>query len=233
MGIFNKLKSNKTTTQNERRNRNNQFIKKMNIVHNENLPLTESSSEVKLKDIDSICKRAIACLLSIQLACDIGEGNDYDESKALFLKLLKEYGVEKELLDVEKRLFENKYDKQDVINVSWTYESYWSLVWTLGLIDSDEFKIPNDICDCKKAITLVGSCKSFEEFKKKTKIRNIEEILDMLDLYYRYHWACVENRINPKTNIGALNSSVVMERRRGLEWLISDIEDWNEISLDT
>ena len=55
----------------------------------------------------------------------------------------------------------------------------------------------------------------------------------MLDLYYRYHWACVEKRIKPDTIIGSLDGEVVWERRRGLEWLVSDMEDWNKISLDT
>ena len=39
--------------------------------------------------------------------------------------------------------------------------------------------------------------------------------------------------IKPDTNIGVLDPEVVLERRKGLEWLISDIDDWNEISLDT
>ena len=56
----------------------------------------------------------------------------------------------------------------------------------------------------------------------------------MLDLHYRFHWACVEKRINPDSiNIADLNPEVVYERRRGLEWLFSDEDDWYEISLDT
>lgn len=55
----------------------------------------------------------------------------------------------------------------------------------------------------------------------------------MLDLYFRYDWACVEKRVKPETSIGNLNSSVVTERRRGLEWLISEEQDWYDISLDT
>lgn len=232
MGLFAK-KSNKLVTPEERRKRNNEYIKKMNIACYENLPVIESSSNVKLKDLDVICKRAIACLLSIQLACDIEEQQDYEKSKSMFSNVLKPFGVENDLLENEKKLFDNKYKKQDVINVIWTYECYWSLVWALGLIEDNEIKVPKDVCNCKKAITLVGNCKNFEEFKKKTKMRNIEEILDLLDLYYRYHWACVEKRIKPNTNIGVLDPEVVWERRKGLEWLISDIYDWNKISLDT
>ena len=42
-----------------------------------------------------------------------------------------------------------------------------------------------------------------------------------------------EKRINPDTPIADLNPDVVVERRKGLEWLIASEEDWNEISLDT
>lgn len=106
-----------------------------------------------------------------------------------------------------------------------------SLVWALGLVENIDY--PNQICDCEKAIMLVSTCKTYEEFKNKCKIRDIEEILDMLDLYYRYDWAVTEKRINPDTPIADLNPDVVVERRKGLEWLIASKEDWNEISLDT
>ena len=231
MGVFDKMRKNKIVLPEDRRKKNNEYIKKMGIACFENLPTVEPSSSVRLKDIDTICKRAIACLLSIQLACDIAEQNDYNESKELFSTLLKKYNVENELLEKEKRLFHNNYSEQDVIDVSWTYETYWSLIWALGLID--DIKKSNDICDCKKAIITVGDCDTYEEFKNKCKMRNVEDILDMLDLYYRYHWACVEKSIRPDTNVGQLNPGVVMERRKGLEWLIKEVEDWDDISLDT
>ena len=233
MSILDKLKNNKKKSPLDRRTKNNKYIKKMNIACYENLPCIESSEEVKLKDIDTICKRAIACVLSIQVACDIGEKRNTEASQKTVSKLLKDYKVENELLDIEKKLFNNTYKDKDIINITWTYECYWSLIWALGLIDDKEFKIPSDICNCNKAIKIVSDCKTYEEFKNKIRPRNIEEILDMLDLYYRYHWACVEKRLKPDTNIGPLNPEVVMERRRGLEWLISDIKNWNEISLDT
>lgn len=231
MGLFDKLKVNKIVSPVERRERNNEYIKKCGIACLESLPTVEPSFSVKLKDIDSICKRAIACLLSTQLAIYIDKGEDYEESRNLFLGILKKFHVEDALLEKEKRIFENRYSKQDLIDVVWTYEAYWSLVWVLGLID--DITTANDICDCEKAITIVGSCYSYDEFKRKCRLRDIEEILDMLDLYYRYHWACVEKQINPDTNIGNLNSDVVVERRKGLEWVINEIEEWDEISLDT
>lgn len=217
----------------DRRKKSNEKIKKMGIACLENLPLIEDSKSVTLKSIDEICKRAVASLLAIQLACDIAQENDYDESKKIIDKILKKCNAENDLLLKEKRLFDNDYSRQDAIDVVWTYEAYWALVWALGLIETSEIESPDSICDCQKAIRLFFDCDSTDEFKSKCKPRNIEEVLDMLDLYYRYHWACVEKSINPDTEIGDLNPEVVVERRRGLEWLISDEDDWNNISLDT
>jgi hypothetical protein len=215
----------------KRREKSNFKIKSLGIVCMEQLPILEEISDVTLKSLDEICKRAVACMLSIQLACDIVQDNSYEESREFFLKLLKKYGVEKDMLPSESTLFRGNYSKQDAINVAWTYETYWSLVWALGLID--DIEIPNTLCDCEKAIRLVCDCESYDVFKAQCKLRDIEDILDMLELYYRYHWACVEKSIRPETTIGDLNPEVVVERRRGLEWLISDENVWNDISLDT
>ena len=205
-------------------------LKEMGIAYNRYLPLIESSEDVVLKGLDDICKRAIACLISIQVGLDIGQ-SDYEESKEFFADILSKYGVESCLNEKEKRLFNGNCSKQDAIDVVWTYEAYWSLVWALGLIDDISNAV--EICDCQKAISLVSECGSLEEFKKQCHVRDIEEILDMLDLYYRYDWACTEKRFNPQTSIGGLNPEVVVERRKGLEWLISEENDWFDISLDT
>jgi hypothetical protein len=91
----------------------------------------------------------------------------------------------------------------DAVNVSWTYESYWALCWALGLINKMGF--PKDVCNTKIAISFVSICNSYNDFKKKVKLRDVEEILDMLDLYYRYHWATVENSMTGTTEIKDLN----------------------------
>ena len=57
----------------ERRNNSNKKIKQLGIACLETLPVIEDSTQVSLKDIDTICKRAIACLISTQLAIDISE----------------------------------------------------------------------------------------------------------------------------------------------------------------
>lgn len=215
----------------DRRNEVTAILEKEGIDYLKSLPLLETSDMVALKDIDAICKRAIACLLSTQVACDLQNGEDAGETAEFFQGLLEKFGVQDMLLDKEKRLLTGGYSEQDVIDVSWTYEAYWSLVWALGMIE--DISDATEICDCQRAISLVSECETYEDFRAKCKPRDIEEILDMLDLYYNYHWVCEDSRIGGNVRTGELDSGVVMERRRGLEWLICDEEDWNEISLDT
>jgi len=57
--------------------------------------------------------------------------------------------------------------------------------------------------------------------------------LDQADLIYRYNWACVDARINNR-NIDNLDSGVVLERHRALNWLINYMnQDWDSFSTDT
>lgn len=213
-----------------RRSENNEKIKAMGIACFEDLPKLAGSEDVKLKSLDEICKRALAALIAIQLSCDANAG-EFEEGKKFFAPMLEKYGVSDKLISKEQKLFDGKYDEQIVFDVGWTYEAYWSLAWALGLVD--DITDASGICDCQAAVSFVVRCGSYDEFKSSCKLRDIEEILDMLDLYYRYNWATVEKLINPEKPIGNLDIEVVPERRRGLEWLISDEDDWFEIDLNT
>lgn len=183
-----------------------------------------------LKSLDEICKRALARFLIIQLACDINNGQ-YEESVEIISELLEKFNVTDCLNKKEQKILDGTYSMQDAIDIDWEYETYWSLIGALGLVE--DISDATDVCDCDYAIQLFNNSNSYEEFKGKCKLRDINEILDMLDLYYRYHWVCVEKRVKPETEIGELNPSVVIERRRGLEWIISEEQDWYDISLDT
>ncbi len=214
----------------ERRAKNNEFIKAQGIACFEELPLVESSEEVTLKSLDEICNRVFAAFFSIQVAIDVNN-NQYEESVNYFKPMLEKLNLTQYLNQKEKRIFDGTYTRQDAIDLDWEYEALWSLFFALGLVD--DIKNGGVLCDCDYIINTMKENNDIEKFKNICKLRDIEEILDMLDLYYRYDWACTEKRINPETNIGNLDIGNVIERRRGLEWLISNEDDWYEISLDT
>ena len=237
MGMFDSWKGNKVITPEDRRKKTIEQLKKQGIAYNPHLPLLESSGDVKLKSPEEVKKRAQGCMMCVQLACSINNGEDYGEALAFVLQKLNEWNISTDdLLPKEKLLIQNKYTQngctdeftqQDLVDIVWTYEVYWSLAWALDLITDKELANAENICDTEKAMMLSASG------LPSSRLRNVEKILDMLDLFYCYHWACVEKQLRPETAIGKLNPEVVVERRRGLEWLIGEEADWNEISLDT
>lgn len=221
-----------TPEQLERKARSIAILKEKGVPYIEHLPVIEI--DVTPRTPEEIAKRAIACLLSVQVACDFAHDGDVEESRKFFLSMLETFGVTEELTPAEKKIFFGEPTKQDAINIGWKYEAYWPLIWALGLVD--ELKYPDQICDCEHAIEVVSSCGSFAEFMQSTSPRTIEEILDEADLIFRYDWACVEARIHGKEAPAGLNSSVVVERHWGLNWLIgknSDNEDWDTVSTNT
>ena len=237
MGIFDSFRGGKAVTPEDRRKKTVEQLKKQGIAYNPHLPLLEASGDVKLKSLEEAKKRALSCMMCVQLACSINNGEDYGEALAFVLQKFKEWNISiDDLLPKERLLIQNKYTKngctdeftrQDLVDIVWTYEVYWSLAWALDLIADKELANAEAICDTEKAMMTSAYV------TPASRLRNVEKILDMLDLFYCYHWACVEKQIRPETETGKLNPEVVVERRRGLEWLISEEQDWNEISLDT
>lgn len=217
-------------TPQERKQHTESILREKGISFFDGLPMTESAEEIKLRDFDAVCRRAVAALLCTQMAIELSENNT--ENAGRFANLIAYFDVNKSLNARESKLFDGTATPQDITDIVWEYECYWALVWALGLVD--DISDASDICDCRKAIQFVSQCGSLDDFKSKCSLRSADEILDMLDLYYRYHWAVVQHQhVDPNCSVGDLNGEVVFERRRGLEWLICDTADWHDISLHT
>ena len=188
-------------------------------------------NSVKMKSLESICKRAIASLLIVQIVSDINNGDDVSKSLEFFGPMLKKFNVLENLNSKEQRIINKSYTKQDLIDLDWEYETYWALCWALGLVD--DISDASILCDCQKAVDFVSTCNSLEDFQNRCKLRTVQEILDMHDLYYRYNWAINSSKVNSGVSLGNINASNVIERRRGLEWILSSEEDWYNMSLNT
>ncbi len=216
-------------------NRREATLKKLgfwNIDHCKGLPLIE---DYKLcKSEDQICKRFIASLFSSMLACDYLQDRDFykTDGKKITEQAIVEFGLKNYLFPDEKKVLV-ECDEHVAVNVSWTVECSYSLAWVLGLITTEEMEAPGEPEGDHGLFQFIQPFHNFEDFKASCNLRQPSEIMDMLDLYYNYHWACVDNRLNPDTNCGELNEEVVMERRKALEWLICKDKNWDSISLDT
>ena len=218
----------------ERKQKSIEILKANKVPYMEGLPVIEDVNEIEVRSAEEIAKCAIACLISIQVACDINSGENIEESKEFFKGFLDKYGVKEELTEAEKKIIFGDPEKQDVINMAWKYEAYWTLIWALGIVDKLEY--PSQICDCDFAIRAVADCEDFNDFMKIVKLKDIDEILDEADLIYRYNWTCVDDRIYGENSPACLDSGVVFERHWGLNWLIGKgtyNDNWDSISTDT
>lgn len=210
------------------------YLKDHGIPFIDSLPQLPPLAQCQFKTQEDIARRAVALLIVIQYACDVAQGEeDIHGSKDFFMSMLQKYGVEHQLTENERKLLQDEEPMmQEAVNTSWQYEAYWALIWALGLVDTLGF--PDQLCDCNYAIDVVSSCETYEEFYNKTSLRSREEIMDEADKIYRLHWACVNNRIQGQEAPAGMNESIVMERRRGLFWMMSHRdEEWDDIAMDT
>lgn len=111
-------------------------------------------------------------------------------------------------------------------------EGAWALAWALRLVpalnpwaDADE-----------KFVHLLPDLKADESTARlresAANLRSDEELLSALDLSYCLHWAVRQAALTSCPLPGNITGYVIVERRRALEWLVSD-EQWDKLSLDT
>ncbi len=201
-------------TARERKDISIEILKSQGVPFIDHLPLRYETSEVAPREKDEVIARAICSFAAIMCACSIrdnGELTDEDKQGAKDF-LDNRFGCIDKLTRMERRVIESEASYDEAVNMGWKYESLWALLWAMGLVKELDF--PKDICDCKFVMdTFIGG-----DFSGRVKMRGTDEILQALDLIYRYHWACVNARVNG-TNSAGLDEEVVMERRGGLEWL--------------
>lgn len=217
----------------QRKNNTIAYLKERAIPYTASLPQLPPIEDCQFKTQEDIARRAVALLIVIQFACDVAQGGNVEESRDFFIDMLRTYKVENYLTGNERDFLQaSEPDVQEAINISWQYEAYWTLIWALGFVEGLDF--PDEVCDCEYAIQVVSNCETFEQFYLQAVMRSQEEILDEADKIYRYHWACVDSRIQERSAPVGMNESIVMERRRGLFWMIGHRNDgWDNMSMDT
>ncbi len=200
-------------TAQERKDISIEILKSQGVPFIDHLPLVYETSEVAPREKDEVIARAICSFAAIMCACTIRDNGELtDEDKQGTKDFLdNRFGCIDKLTRMERRVIEGEASCDEAVNMGWKYESLWALLWAMGLVKELDF--PKDICDCDFVMKTFSG-----DFSERVKMRGTDEILQALDLIYRYHWACVNARVNGTKSAG-LDEEVVMERRGGLEWL--------------
>lgn len=110
-------------------------------------------------------------------------------------------------------------------------ESVWALVWSLGMVSKLDFTkpCPNDLV---RMLPNLKTGESSSTFRARARRRATEELLAAADLAYCLHWAVTDAGLRGEQPPGRVPAWVIVERRRALEWTLSD-EGWDEVPLDT
>lgn len=217
---------------NNRREKTLAILEKMDIDYCNGLPVVEDMAMTK--SLSDICRRAVVSLyISVWADYYLNDKAELNDEKGILMNRMKELDSSSALFPSEKALIEGSISDKDALQLTWGVECCYMLMWVLGFVETSEVIDACDECDPLIIIRILNSFDSLNDMIGKCKMREQSQILDMLDLYYNYHWVCVDKSVRPEAKCGELIGGVVMERRKALEWLFDKENDWSEISLDT
>jgi len=187
------------------------------------LPPVASEAEALHRMETEVVERMLGAMITAVKA----ETNDDD----LIAKIIDQYGAAEFFTPDERAFLADPNPSQaERAKFGWRYEGVLVLMWAVGLEDMSRPTRIVDVGLMASAMSGLGT----EGLMAGAKMRPQAEILDMLDLTYRYHWAVVDARIHGRPTPGGLDSGVVYERHRALNWLTGyQGQSWDDISNDT
>ncbi|MGH9875716.1 MAG: DUF4272 domain-containing protein [Pyrinomonadaceae bacterium] len=209
----------------ERKRKSEAILLEEGVPFASHLPVVENEETAQIRDHKEVAWRAMA--LNI-VAC---KGEGLEQSRVL--ALIDQYKLTDVLTPNELHFIlsdaPSEHERKQFV---WRYEAYWVLLWALHYVE--ELGRPDQICDVPRAVGIMVE-RTAAEFIRDARLRTAGEILDVVDLIYRYDWACVDARLNGKAVPGGLDSDVVVERHQALNWLVGygDNADWDHVSTDT
>lgn len=186
------------------------------------LPALICEKELALREADEIATRVQALLVCALRA----ESCIASAPKPVAELLEKIPGAEHALSPAELGYLANAAPTQhDSVQLLWRYEAAYLLLWALALVD--ELPYPPQPCDAGECVRLLAEV-------GKGKLRPAADILDMLDLHYRLHWAIRERRLKQQAELEGIDAGVVSERHHALNWLVRfQHAAWDDVDTPT
>lgn len=218
----------------ERKRRSVAVLKERNIPYTEHLNCAVFEEECCVPDKAEIIRR-LACVFAACVKAEVytcGQFKECGKEAAGQLAELEErYQVFGYLSPEEKEYMgQEKPEAASHNKFGWRYECCAVFLWALSMV---EMKEPTEICDAAELGEVMWN-HTFESLMEKSVLRSKEEILDMQDLVFRYHWACVDARIHRK-ELEGLNGDIIYEWHYALNWLVGadGITEWDEVVTNT
>lgn len=203
----------------ERRNRTVAILNERDVPHRADLPVLASSQHANLRSTHDVILRSL-CLWAV-----MAKGLDYH------LDWYQEFLTDSELQpayspDEAAFLADPSPDQSIADNFTWRGVSSWTLLWSIGLVDS--LAAPTEDFDPDGFDEIL-----IEGWRAKAKMRPESVIYNEHDLTYLYHWA-VRGAGVGSTVCEDVLPSVVYERHYALNWLIGYCDQpWDDVTTDT
>lgn len=207
-------------TEDEARSESQKFLKEREIHVIDHLPFLEAIESLTPQNSKAVATRIVI------LSCVIGIG--YGANSQKLREFLEKYNLRCFVSDVEKALVSKEsHTPQEKLNAQWLAEAVQGLAWCLGLVDLNPF----NGCDSDLASHFPKPFVDPTDFIESSRLRPFEDIYKQADLYYCLHWNARNSRLTGQG--GPLKESIILERRKALDWVIGVEADWDEITLDT
>lgn len=202
------------------------LVKSRGVPVIEHLPPLEDDADTRVRPVQEVHRRMRAlCVYFMRGQCEM-EKVAYADFRAM-MDTLKAWGdlSPRETVVVNARVL----TPQQVTDSSWSLEAMHALAWSMGLVE--ELAWPSDMCDMGQMLQIVKSTRPGSALQ----MRSVGELLDQADLHYRLHWACRQRELDGKEQPQGVETSVVVERRKALEWVIlmDGGKGWDGVELST
>ena len=170
----------------DRRARSIAVLKAEGVPINQWLPTVDAEQDVTLPSTEQVAMRAAA---NVVVALK-GEGMPQKQIDVL----VREYGLAVWFSPNEAKFINDPKptDRERQIQ-TWRYEAANALLWCLGFVD--RLDGPRGEVDSDKIASIILN-KTRAQFVASANMRSKSEILDQVDLIYRYRWALVDARLN-------------------------------------
>ncbi len=207
------------------------ILKEKNIPYIEEMALALREGEIEIKSIKDIAQRLVSLFaVSVFSEAILSENCTNDDAFSELVMLNEKFNVISYLSEAELDYTnQDKIGENEAIQFVWRYEALNILFWALGFIK--ELPKEDEICDVPLIAKTIRNFENLEDIIKSAKLISKDTLAEYQDLIMRYHWACIENRMNQKEMPAGLDEGVVMERHKALNWLVSSFfgTDWDEV----
>lgn len=175
---------------------------------------------------DDLAKRAMVLNALVGFA--------YDAPAPVLREWIVANGLTQSLSGQEAETFRKETDEltdQERVNASWSQAAIAALLWAGGLTEAlpIEREVPVEMYEI---LPSVPKGENGRAFSAKVRLRPYAELYAMRDLYYRAHWFARDGSLNGY-DTGVFSMDSIMERRKALEWLLDETQDWDDVDLST